>query len=139
MQVFLHCDMCKKTFQEETELQQHKEYWRGSSWSCASGARDALEHQKSCTENKTNSNVLIAHKRAYPDTENESQNGETNRSKIRRKNNHEGKIITELKEEQDDIDSVIDIKEETIEEEGTEDPLSSDDPSLPGRPVQVDP
>ena len=169
MQVFLHCDLCKKTFQEEKELQQHKEYWRGSSWSCASGslfpqkkycrackgpywAKDTLEHEKSCTGSKTNtsvesvksfsqSNVLTTHKRANPDVEKGSQNGEIDlnnrRSKIRKKTNVEEKIITELKEEHDDINSVIDIKEETIEEEGIEDPLSSVDPSL-GCPEQVD-
>ena len=165
IQVFFHCDLCKKTFQAEKELKEHKEYWRGSSWSCASGnrfpqekycrackgsywAKDTLEHEKSCTGSKTNtsvesvksfsqSNVLTTHKRANPDVEKGSQNGEidlnNHRSKIRKKTNVEENIFTELKKEHNDINSVIDIKEETIEE----DPLSSVDPSLIGCSEQV--
>ena len=109
---------------------------------------------KGCTGSKTNSceesvntfpqsNVLTTHKRANLDAEKESQNGETDlnnhRSKIRKKNNVEEKIITELKEEQGGIDSVIDIKEETLEVEGIEDPLISVEPSLQDSPVQIDP
>ena len=170
MQVFLHCDVCKKTFQDEKELKKHKEDWRGSSWSCARYrfpeqkwcrgckdtylARDTLEHEKRCTGSKINTceesvktlskrKVLTAHKRANPDVEKGLQNGETDlnnhRSKIRKKTNVEENIITEVKEEHNDIYSVIDIKEETIEEEGIEDPLSSVDPSPPVIHVQVDP
>ena len=167
----LYCEECEKTFQEELELKDHKELWRGSSWSCASGkrfpekklcnvcngsflARDKLEHAKGCSGSKTNSceesvntfpqsNFLTKHKRANLDTELESQNGETDlnnhRSKIRKKNNVEEKIITELKEEQGGIESVIDIKEETMEVEGIEDPLISVEPSPQGSPVQIDP
>ena len=162
IQVFFHCDLCKKTFQAEKELKEHKEYWRGSSWSCASGnrfpqekycrackgsywAKDTLEHEKSCTGSKTNTSVesvKTTHKRATPDVEKVLQNGEidlnNHRSKIRKKTNVEENIITELKEEHNDINSVIFIKEETIEEEGIEDPLSSVDPSLIGCPEQVD-
>lgn len=171
IQVFVNCEECEKTFQEEKELKDHKELWRGSSWSCASGkrfpekklcnvcngsflARDKLEHEKGCPGSKTNSceesvktfpqnNVLITHKRANPNAEKEYQNGETDisshRSKMRKKNNVEEEMISELKEEQGGIDSNIDIKEETMEVEGIEDPLISVEPSPLGSPAQIDP